>query len=108
MTKTVGLLGKTNHRHWSLLNTHTHTFFLFLFLYPMRAVLVKSPGKIDKQREYSIQLLNWILGDASQLYLGEHEKPVPKDHEVLVKVSYMDTLDSIGFIDRICRLNVLL
>ncbi|OBZ81565.1 Quinone oxidoreductase PIG3 [Choanephora cucurbitarum] len=34
----------------------------------MRAVLVKSPG------------------DASQLYLGEHEKPVPKDHEVLVKV----------------------
>ncbi|KAI8066257.1 NADPH:quinone reductase-like protein [Gilbertella persicaria] len=34
----------------------------------MRAVIVKSPG------------------DASQLYLGDYDQPVPKDHEVLVKV----------------------
>ncbi|KAI8328032.1 NADPH:quinone reductase-like protein [Blakeslea trispora] len=34
----------------------------------MRAVLVKTPG------------------DASQLYLGDYEKPTPKDHEILVKI----------------------
>ena len=34
----------------------------------MKAVLVKQPG------------------DASQLYIGEYPKPVPKDGEILVQV----------------------
>lgn len=54
----------------------------------MRAVLVNQPGMSIIKLVIIIWILNvYFVGDASQLSLGSFEKPVPKDTEILVKVS---------------------
>lgn len=53
----------------------------------MRAILIKELGMsfLNKLKAKANTLST--VGDASQLYLGQVEKPVPKATEVLVRVS---------------------